>query len=151
MLPMLALALFLLGANPLATQTPQDGPSQAPTTQTSSASNIPDRKAQRPGKIYHVGGDVKPPRFVSGSQPTIDQIKKESAGKKVIEAGSTILLVAISDDGSVQSVKVLKSLNPPLDAKAIEAVRQWKYEPATKKGVPVAAEIAIAVAFHLYK
>jgi TonB family protein len=149
----LALALLLLGTDLLAIQTPQDSSSQAPAPQASSASDtrIPDKKVQRPGKIYHVGGDVRPPRIVSAPQPVLDEIKKESAGKKVIEAGATILLVVIGEDGSVRSVKVYKSLNPDLDAKAIEAVRQWKYEPATKKGIPVAVEIAVEVGFHLYK
>jgi TonB family protein len=46
---------------------------------------------------------------------------------------------------------VLSSLGKGLDEKAIEAVRTWKFEPAMKDGKPVAAEIAIEVAFHLYK
>jgi outer membrane biosynthesis protein TonB len=46
---------------------------------------------------------------------------------------------------------VSKSLNHYYDAKAIDAVRQWKFEPATTKGKPVAVEMGVAVSFHMYK
>jgi periplasmic protein TonB len=107
------------------------------------------------GKIYHVGGDVKPPRAILSPQPVLDdnkeRIREESAGKKVVEAGSTILSIVVGEDGSVRNVKVFQSLKRDLDEKAIDAVRQWKFEPATKNGVPVAVELAVKVDFHLYK
>lgn len=37
-----------------------------------------------------------------------------------------------------------------MDEKAIEAVKQWKFEPARKDGKPVAVMINIEVAFRLY-
>jgi hypothetical protein len=36
-----------------------------------------------------------------------------------------------------------------LDEKAIEAVRRWRFTPATKDGVPVAAMINVEISFHL--
>jgi TPR repeat protein len=38
-----------------------------------------------------------------------------------------------------------------LDEKAIEAVRNWRFEPALKDGKPVPVLIAVNVAFHLYQ
>ena len=37
-----------------------------------------------------------------------------------------------------------------LDEKAIEAVRNWKFEPAMKDGKPVAVQINVEVSFRLY-
>ena len=37
-----------------------------------------------------------------------------------------------------------------LDEKAIEAVNQWKFEPAQKDGRPVAVAINVEVQFRLY-
>jgi len=54
-------------------------------------------------------------------------------------------------DGSVWKAKVLRGLRPDLDAKAVEAVKQWSFEPATKKRVPVPVELDVQVDFHLYK
>jgi periplasmic protein TonB len=33
---------------------------------------------------------------------------------------------------------------------AIEAVRTWRFQPATKDGHPVAVKMSIEVGFHLY-
>ncbi|MGA9542583.1 MAG: energy transducer TonB [Candidatus Sulfotelmatobacter sp.] len=66
-----------------------------------------------------------------------------------MKEGVSVLSIVIGEDGSVRSVKVLKSLDRDLDGKAIEAVKQWKFEPATKRGVPVAVEMAVQVNFHL--
>ena len=37
-----------------------------------------------------------------------------------------------------------------LDQKAIEAVRNWKFEPAKNNGKPVAVQINVEVNFRLY-
>jgi TonB family protein len=37
-----------------------------------------------------------------------------------------------------------------LDEKAIEAVRQWRFQPALKDGRPVDVQITVEVQFHLY-
>jgi len=37
-----------------------------------------------------------------------------------------------------------------LDEKAVEAVRSWRFDPATKDGKPVAVQIDVEVAFRLY-
>jgi TonB family protein len=37
-----------------------------------------------------------------------------------------------------------------LDQKAIEAVQQWRFQPATKDGRPVAVQISVEVSFKLY-
>jgi protein TonB len=37
-----------------------------------------------------------------------------------------------------------------LDEKAIETVKTWKFDPAMKDGKPVAVQIIVEVAFHLY-
>jgi len=37
-----------------------------------------------------------------------------------------------------------------LDEKAIEAVRQWRFEPSMKDGHPVAVQVIIEVFFRLF-
>ena len=118
------------------------------------AQSLPDSaKPAQPGKIYHVGGDVKAPRAISSPRPIVDNTSEKSTGtaKKVNDVGSTILSIVVGTDGSVWKAKVLRGLRPDLDAKAVEAVKQWRFEPATKKGVPVPVELDVQVDFHLYK
>jgi protein TonB len=57
--------------------------------------------------------------------------------------------VVIGTDGKAHDVKVEKSLEPTLDANAIEAVNNWKFAPATKDGHPVAVEMRLQIEFKL--
>jgi protein TonB len=45
---------------------------------------------------------------------------------------------------------VVRGLGSGLDAKAIEAVERWRFEPAKKDGKPVNVEISVEVSFLLY-
>ena len=108
----------------------------------------------KPQKVYRVGGDVKAPRVIRSVQPQLDyqQTSKLAAGKTAMKTRPVMLTTVIGEDGTVRSTQVLESShNQDLDAKAIEAARQWRFEPATKKGVPVAVQLVIKVDFHLYK
>lgn len=58
--------------------------------------------------------------------------------------------MVIGTDGKAHDVKVVKSLEPTLDANAIEAVKTWKFAPATKDGRPVAVEMRLELAYKLW-
>lgn len=66
--------------------------------------------------------------------------------------GSVLLEVEIFEDGSVGAVEVIKSLmggENGLDQAAINAVKQWKFQPAKYKGKPVATWTTFEVNFNL--
>jgi TonB family protein len=64
--------------------------------------------------------------------------------------GDVLLAVALNATGTVDAVKVLRSLEPGLDHNAIHAVKQWKFTPAMKDGKPVAVQFEVTVGFSLY-
>ncbi|HLK06316.1 MAG TPA: TonB family protein [Candidatus Angelobacter sp.] len=88
------------------------------------------------------GGEA--PRPLSTPEPKYSK----SARKQKIE-GVVTLSVVIGTDGMAHDVKVVKSLEPTLDANAIAAVKTWKFAPATKDGRPVAVAMRLEVAFKL--
>ena len=45
---------------------------------------------------------------------------------------------------------MVRGLGFGLDQKAIDAVRNWKFNPALKDGRPVDVQISVEVEFHLY-
>jgi TonB family protein len=51
----------------------------------------------------------------------------------------------VTTDGTLTDVKVLKSGGGAMDTAALEAVRQWRYSPATRDGVPIAFPINIGI------
>jgi TonB family protein len=62
--------------------------------------------------------------------------------------GTVALLVLVCADGSLQDLKITRSI-PMLDAAAIDAVRQWTFQPATIASEPVAAWTEARVEFRL--
>ena len=47
-----------------------------------------------------------------------------------------ILYAIIRKDGSVDSIQLVHSVDPHLDANAMEALAQWKFRPGEKHGEP---------------
>jgi periplasmic protein TonB len=64
--------------------------------------------------------------------------------------GRVGLLVVVGKDGLTHSIRVSESLGMGLDEKAIEAVRLWRFKPATLNGAAVATQILVEVDFRLY-
>jgi protein TonB len=64
--------------------------------------------------------------------------------------GNVMLSMIVNADGTVREPQVTQSLDKDLDKKALECVKKWKFEPATKDGQPVAMRVVVEVNFHLY-
>jgi protein TonB len=97
------------------------------------------------GGIFHVGGGVSAPRAIYQPEPEFS----EEARKAKYQGVCTLGLI-VGTDGRPTNIRVLGSLGMGLDEKAIEAVKNWRFEPAMKDGHPVRVEIAVEVDFHLY-
>ena len=63
--------------------------------------------------------------------------------------GDVLLEVVVRRDGSVGDAHVLQSLGYGLEERAISAVKQWRFAPAMRKGVPVDVLVEVAVEFTL--
>src|SRR5579859_3179413 len=97
------------------------------------------------GGVFHVGGGVAPPRVIYNPEPEFSE-----EARKAKYQGTCTLGLIVGTDGRPSNIRVLSSLGMGLDEKAIEAVKNWKFEPAMKDGHPVRVEIAVEVDFHLY-
>ena len=62
--------------------------------------------------------------------------------------GVVTLLVQTDIEGKVANVKVLESI-PELDQAAVDAVKQWIYEPVLVNGKPKPAILTVTVRFAL--
>ncbi|MCK6445533.1 MAG: energy transducer TonB [Planctomycetes bacterium] len=86
-----------------------------------------------------------PAVFLAGDEPTYPKISR-----RLNEEGSVVLRVAVDATGVVTDVRVQTSSGyPRLDEAAIEAVKRWRYTPATRGGVAVATILPQRVTFRL--
>ena len=97
------------------------------------------------GGAYRVGGGVSAPRATFSPDPEYSE-----EARKAKYQGTVVLWVVVGPDGKPHDIRVQRTLGMGLDEKAIEAVRQWKFEPAKKDGQPVAVQINVEVNFRLY-
>lgn len=64
--------------------------------------------------------------------------------------GVVTLMLVVDEHGAPTNVRIVTPTGMGLDEKALECVRKWKFQPAQDEGHPIAMEIAVEVAFHLY-
>ena len=96
-------------------------------------------------QIYHIGGDVSAPKLMFAPDP---QYSEEA--KRAKYQGICVLSLVVDAEGNPQRVQVIHHLGKGLDQNAVEAVEQYKFEPAMRYGEPVAVEVHIEVNFRLY-
>jgi len=97
------------------------------------------------GGVFRVGGGVSAPRVIFQPDPEYSE-----EARKAKYQGVCVLSLIVGPDGKPRDLKVSRSLGLGLDEKAIQAVNQWKFEPALKDGKPVAVAINVEVQFRLY-
>ncbi len=95
--------------------------------------------------IFRVGGGVSPPKPTFSPDPEYSE-----EARKAKYQGTVVLFLIVGPDGRSRDIRVARSLGMGLDEKAIEAVRQWRFEPAKKDGRAVAVGINVEVNFNLY-
>jgi TonB family protein len=97
------------------------------------------------GKDTDVPGCITAPHATYSPDPKYP--KKES---KAHRRGTVVLDLVVVADGLPRDIKVYLPLSPEFDEAALDAVKKWKFSPATTDGKPVATQIKVEVSFHLY-
>lgn len=97
------------------------------------------------GGVFRVGGGVSAPLPIYKPEP---EYSPEARQAKL--QGTVILSLIVGSDGTARGIRVARSLGLGLDEKAIEAVRQWRFDPAKKDGKPVPVAVDVEVSFRLF-
>jgi periplasmic protein TonB len=97
------------------------------------------------GGVFRIGGGVSAPRPLYTPDPEYSE-----EARKVRYEGTCVLWLIVGSDGKPRDVRVARALGFGLDERAIQAVTQWKFEPAMKDGRPVAVQMNVEVNFRLY-
>lgn len=92
-------------------------------------------------KVYSVGNGVTTPRVTHQVDP-----QHPARGFRI--SGTVLIGLIITSKGEPKDVHVVRSLEKDVDQAAVDAVRQWHFDPATKDGTPVAVKIDVEIRFH---
>ena len=104
--------------------------------------------------IYHLGNGIVVPQCTHKALPeTTEEARKRKT------SGVAMVQIIVEPDGTVGSAQIIKSVAEAyknkedhdaaltLDAKAIQAARQYRFGPTVVKGKPVALELKIEISF----
>lgn len=95
-------------------------------------------------KIYKIGPGIVPPKVLDKQNPVYPDKEKSAKIQGVVR-----LTIVVGTDQRAHDIKVTKSGTPALDASAVSAVENWRFQPATKDGKPVAVRTKIEINFRL--
>jgi protein TonB len=110
----------------------------------SGASRIPlPTPTSQPRAPIRVGGRVRPPRPLVQAAPVFPILAKQTKLE-----GNVSIDAVIDTEGNVVEMRVVSG-NPLLISAALEAVRQWKYEPTYLNDRPIAVQLVVTVIFKL--
>ena len=132
---------------------PSQGPGTAGGSGTGTGSGMGEGKGSGVGEgegggtgggPYRPGSGIAPPSLLREVKPQYT----EEARRLGVE-GDVVLEIVVRSDGSVGQVSLLQRLGSGLDQRAIDAVRQWRFAPARRRGTPVDVLVEVAVEFKL--
>ncbi|MEN8163135.1 MAG: TonB family protein [Acidobacteriota bacterium] len=136
--------------------TPEPTATAAPVAPAATATPIPPTPTPTPipptptptvreGDIVEPGGPgVKLPSIIDKKTPTYPKM-----ALKMRSEGTVTLEILVGTNGTIEQVKLLNSSRPGVgfEKAAEDAVREWKYKPATKHGVKVRMWIPVRIPF----
>jgi len=104
-----------------------------------------------PGDGGDWGGGRRGLKIASTDPVVLFRVEPEFSedARKAKLQGVVKLYAEVDINGVLRNIRVTQALGLGLDEKAIEAVKQWRFRPATRNGKPVVAAAAIEVNFHL--
>jgi TonB family protein len=92
-------------------------------------------------QVYELGKDIIPPRVTKQVNPTY-------TGSRFRVNGTVSITLVVTSRGVPKDLRVIQSLDPEVDQSAVEAVKQWRFDPAKKDGKVVAVRVVVDIRFN---
>lgn len=97
-----------------------------------------------PAGPIHITAAVKKPEVLRRVAPLYPEVARRARVQGVV-----MLEAIINERGDVTAVRVIRGLPMGLEQAAVQAVSQWKFQPATLDGRPVAVYFNLTVQFEV--
>jgi TonB family protein len=94
----------------------------------------------------------KPKGVLSGPIPQrkVDPKYPQTLIKEKVD-GEVILYAIIRKDGTVDSIQLVRGIDPQLDKNSMDALSRWIFRPGARDGQPVDLEAVVHIPFHFRK
>jgi TonB family protein len=102
-----------------------------------------NKQPSAPAAPLAVGGDVKPAKLISSMPPIYPALAKNQH-----VSGNVLVDALIDANGRVTTMKVVSGPTL-LHQAAMDALKQWRYQPASLDGKPVAMHLTVTLQFRL--
>lgn len=96
-----------------------------------------------PARVVRIGGQIAQPKIIRKVEPVYPDLAKASRVSAMI-----ILEAEVDTRGAVKGVKVLRG-HPLFDEAALEALKQWRYQPLLLNGEPTGFILTVTMNFNL--
>lgn len=93
------------------------------------------------GELANLADLDQKPRILHQPSPVLSEKVRKRA------PGTVYVLFIVDEDGRVTRPKVQKSTDPIFERPALNAVKQWKFEPGKRKGQPVSFRMRVPISF----
>jgi protein TonB len=97
------------------------------------------------GGPMHIGGSIRPPSVLFQVEPEFSE-----EARKAKFSGNVQIYLWVDEHGNPSHIRVTRGIGMGLDEKAVEAVRQYKFRPATQNGKPVKVDLYVDVMFNIF-
>jgi protein TonB len=97
--------------------------------------------AKEVDELFSLSDLDQKPRLIYKVNPVVNAKMR----KKI--PGTVKLIFVVDQRGKVESPRVQSSTDPVFDAAALNAVRQWKFEPGKRSGKPVRFRLKVPMVF----
>ena len=104
---------------------------------------LPSDAPPPPAKVVRIGGQIAQPKLIRQVKPVYPDLAVQSRVSALV-----ILEAEVDTRGYVKTVKVLRG-HPLFDDAAMEAVKQWRYQPLLLNGEPTGFILTVTVNFNL--
>lgn len=94
---------------------------------------------------YRIGGTVRPPAILHTAEPEFSEV-----ARRLKFSGNSIVSMRVNENGDPDCLRVVRPAGMGLDEKALQAVAQYKFRPATKDGTPVRVQMDVDVNFQIF-
>ncbi len=114
-----------------------------PSAEALNTGLVGDKQPSAPATVLPVGGDVRLARIIFSVPP-----KYPTLAKSQHVSGNVLIDALIDASGHVTTMKVVSG-PAVLHQAAMDALKQWRYVPASLDGHPVPMHLAVTIQFHL--